>query len=374
MSTAKRSTSRTRRKTAAKRSRAPRTKGKAGTNGGRGSGEYRIAAPKGLSLEKEGFLELYRYMKLNRRFEERLSILYRRGEIVGGLYGSLGQEAISVGTAYALEDGDVLGPMIRNLGTYLVRGISVRDWYAQYMARAIGPTKGKDGNAHFGDLKRGLIAPISVLGELIPVVAGAALTFKMRGQKNIGITYIGDGGTSTTGFHEGLNFAAVHKVPMILVCEHNYYAYSTHVSKQFPTENIADKAPAYGVYGEIVDGNNVLACYDAAQRARKRCVEGGGPVLLECKTFRRKGHAEHDDAGYVDKALRAEWEKKDPFEAYTRFLTREKVARQADLNDIDAEIEAELERCEEEVLKSPFPDPEIATENVYHSANDGGVS
>jgi TPP-dependent pyruvate/acetoin dehydrogenase alpha subunit len=307
---------------------------------------YRIKAPKGLDLETPQFLELYHYMKLNRRFEERLSILYRRNEIVGGLYGSLGQEAISVGTAYALESGDMLGPMIRNLGTYLVRGVSIRDWYAQYLARGDSPTKGKDGNAHFGDLKKGMIAPISVLGELIPVVAGAALTFKMRKQKNIGITYIGDGGTSTTGFHEGLNFAAVNKLPMILVCEHNYYAYSTHVSKQFPTKDIAAKAPAYGVFGEILEGNNVLACYEATKRARKMCIEGDGPVLIEAKTFRRKGHAEHDPAGYVLQKLREEWEAKDPFDAYVRFLIDEQIATQTDLEEIDGRIEGDLERCE----------------------------
>jgi TPP-dependent pyruvate/acetoin dehydrogenase alpha subunit len=336
---------------------------------------YRLTAPKGLELTKAQYLELYRFLKLNRRFEERLSILYRRGEIVGGLYGSLGQEAISVGTAYALEDGDVLAPMIRNLGTYFVRGVTMKEWYGQYLGRECGPTRGKDGNAHFGDLKRGLIAPISVLGELIPVVAGAALAFKLKKQRNISITYIGDGGTSTTGFHEGLNFAAVHKVPMILVCEHNYYAYSTHVSKQFPTKDIIAKAPAYGVYGEIVDGNNILACYDAARRARRMCVDGEGPVMIECKTFRRKGHAEHDDAGYVPKALRKEWEAKDPYDAYARFLVDERIATDADLKEIDGKIEEGLESCEAEVLASPRADKSIAIEDVYYTgSNDGGVS
>lgn len=336
---------------------------------------YRLSIPNGLDLDRGQYLELYRYLKLNRRFEERLSILYRRGEIVGGLYGSLGQEAISVGTAYALQDGDVLAPMIRNLGTYFVRGVSMKEWYGQYLARECGPTRGKDGNAHFGDLSKGLIAPISVLGELIPVVAGVALAFKIKKQQNIGITYIGDGGTSTTGFHEGLNFAAVHKVPMILVCEHNHYAYSTHVSKQFPTKDIMAKAPGYGIHGEIVDGNNILACYDAARRGRQTCIDGEGPVMIECKTFRRKGHAEHDDAGYVSKALRKEWEAKDPYDAYVRFLGDEKIATSADLEEIDGKIEKELETREAEVLASPFPDKSIAIKDVYYSdPNDGGVT
>ncbi len=338
----------------------------------RRAGPYRIEVPKGLSLETAQFVDLYRYMRLNRSVDERLGILYRQGQVVGGLYSSLGQEATSVGSAYALEDGDFLAPMIRNLGSYLVRGVSARDFMGQYLARECGPTSGKDASAHFGYIDKGLIACISMLGALIPVMAGIALTMKHRKQKNVSLTYIGDGGTSTTDFHEGLNFAAVHRVPFILVTENNLWAYSTHVSKQFPTEHLADKAPAYGIYGEIVDGNNVLAVYDATRRARDMCVAGKGPILLEAKTFRRKGHAEHDPAGYVPKKMRAEWEAKDPLDAYHRFIVDEQILDAQEIEEIDKGIMKQLDADVEAVLASPFPDASVAARDVYASGNNHG--
>jgi TPP-dependent pyruvate/acetoin dehydrogenase alpha subunit len=328
--------------------------------------------PSGLDLEKKQLLELYHFMKMNRMLEDKLRILYRQGKIVGGLYSSLGQEATSIGTAYALEDGDYFAPMIRNLGTTLVRGIPTKDWFAQYMGRVCAPTKGKDGNAHFGDLSKGFVAPISVLGAMIPVLVGMAWTMKLKKQKKVAMTWIGDGGTSTTDFHEGLNFAAVHKLPFVLVGEHNQFAYSTPTEKQFPTEHIADKAKGYGIYGEIVDGNNVLAVYDAARRARAMCLDGNGPVLLEAKTFRRQGHAEHDAADYVPGRLRTEWEAKDPIDAYHRFLLQDELATEGELEDIEKKISDQLDQDVEEVLASPLPDPSIATENVYAPDDNPG--
>jgi len=317
-------------------------------------------------------MELYRYMLTNRRIEDKLSILYRQTKIVGGLYSSLGQEATSVGTAYALEDGDILAPMIRNLGSYLVRGVSVKDFVSQYTARACSPTEGKDGTAHFGDPAKGLIGCISMLGALIPVMMGVAMTMKNRNQPNVAMTYIGEGGTSTTDFHEGVNFAAVQKAPFILVMEHNQYAYSTHSSMQFPVKDLVTKAESYGCYGEKFDGNNILAAYDVAKRARDMCVAGDGPVLLESKTFRRKGHAEHDPAGYVLPKIRSEWEKKDPLEAYTQFVLEEKLTTKADLEAMEAEVAEMITREVDEVLESPFPDPHKINQDVYlPDANQG---
>jgi len=342
------------------------------TSGRRKRAVYSIEVPEGLALDKTVLVDLYRYMRLNRSVEERLSILYRQGKVVGGLYLSLGQEAISIGTAYALEDGDFLAPMIRNLGSYLVRGVPPRDFIGQYLARECGPTRGKDANAHFGYIDKGLISCISMLGTLIPVMAGVAMTMKHRKQENVALTYIGDGGTSTTDFHEGLNFAAVHRVPFILIAENNQWAYSTHVSRQFATEHIADKAPAYGIYGEIVDGNNVLAVYEATRRARDMCVAGNGPVLIEAKTFRRRGHAEHDPAEYVPKKMRAEWEAKDPIDAYHRFLLEERILNAKDVADIDRQIMKDLDHDIEAVLDSPFPDASVAAQDVYASTDDDG--
>ncbi len=322
--------------------------------------------PEMLSLDRTGYLELYYFMSLNRKLEDRLGKLYRQNKVVGGLYSSLGQEACSVGSAYALERGDFLAPMIRNLGSLLVRGVRPIDVMAQYCARAISPTRGKDLNLHFGWVDRGLVAPISVVGALIPVMAGVALEMKMHEKKNVALTYIGDGGMSTTDFHEGLNFAAIHRLSLILIVENNQYAYSTHVSRQANVADLVVRARGYGVYGESVDGNNVLAVLDTVRRARARCVAGDGPVMIEARTFRRKGHAEHDDAGYVPQELRAEWEKKDPLDAYRRFLlARGVVDSLRDIDEIDAKITAILEDAASEALAAPFPDPSIARENVY---------
>ncbi len=330
------------------------------------AGEWRVTCPEGLELDRLEQLELYHYMVLNRLLEERLGVLYRQNQVIGGLYRSLGQEACSVGSAWALEDGDFLAPMIRNLGSLLVRGVRPADVIAQYCARVVGPTGGRDLNLHFGDVSRGLVAPISVLGALIPVMAGIALEMWMHGKKNVALTYIGDGGTSTTDFHEGLNFAAVRRLPLILIVENNQWAYSTHVSKQCAVRDLVAKAPGYGVYGEIVDGNNVLAMVDVVRRARERCIAGEGPVMIEAKTFRRKGHAEHDDAGYVPAEMRAEWEARDPIEGYRRYLVEAGVvADKSELDAIDEEIRTSLERDAQEVLAAPFPDPSTLTEGVY---------
>lgn len=269
--------------------------------------DYDIRKPDSLQIDREGYLDLYYHVSLNRRIDERLSVLYRQNHIVGGLYSSLGQEAVSVGSARALADGDFVGAMIRNLGTLLVRGVDPRDVFAQYCARGDGPTRGRDLNLHFGSVADGIIAPISVVGALVPVMAGIALEIKMRNKENVSLTYLGDGAMSTTDFHEGINLAAVHRLPFILVVENNGYAYSTPTSQQANVVDLVVRADAYGIHGEIVDGNNVLAVLDATRRARERCLAGRGPVLLEAKTFRRKGHAEHDDAGYVPAELKRKW-------------------------------------------------------------------
>lgn len=330
------------------------------------SDAYTIERPASLAVDRTALLELYYFMVLNRKLEERLGVLYRQNQVVGGLYSSLGQEACSVGSAYALERGDFLAPMIRNLGSLLVRGVRPIDIMAQYCARAISPTQGKDLNVHFGSVENGIIAPISVVGALIPVMAGVALEMKMHDKPQVALTYIGDGGTSTTDFHEGINFAAVHKLPLILIIENNQYAYSTPARLQFAVTDLIDRAVGYGCYGEIVDGNNVLAVLDVVRRARARCVAGDGPVMIEAKTFRRKGHAEHDDAGYVPRELLAAWEKKDPIDAYLRWLFANNVAEsEQEIAGINTDITAILEAAADEVLAAPFPDPSIARENVY---------
>jgi TPP-dependent pyruvate/acetoin dehydrogenase alpha subunit len=316
-------------------------------------------------LSRERQIELYRFLRLNRMTEERLSNLYRQGKVVGGLYSSRGQEAISVGSAYALGPQDIVGPLIRNLGTYFVRGVKPREVMMQYMAKADGPTGGKDANTHFGDISRGLVAPISMLGSLIPVMVGIALAGRMQGKDLVAMTYIGDGGTSTGDFHEGLNFGAVLNVPLVLIVENNGYAYSTPTSKQMRIKSIVVRAAAYGIAGEAVDGNDVLAVYEAARRAVDRARNGGGPTLIEAKTFRMKGHAEHDDAGYVPEGLFEEWKSKDPIDRFERHLLSHGLAAEEELRAIVARIDEELNREVDAALASPFPPPERAFEGVY---------
>jgi len=327
------------------------------------------AAPKdrlaksGLSRERQ--LELYRFLKLNRLVEDRLTNLYRQGKVVGGLYGSRGQEAVSVGTAYALGPADIVAPLIRNLGVMLVRGVSPREVFTQYMARGTSPTGGKDCNLHFGDLKRGLISPISMLGALVPVMAGVGLAAKLQHRSYVAMTYIGDGGTSTGDFHEGMNVAAVLGVPLVVVAEHNGYAYSTPTARQMKIKDLAQRAAAYGIPARTVDGNDVLAVYEAARAMIETARAGGGPQLLEVKTFRMKGHAEHDDASYVPKELVEQWRAKDPIDRFERHLLAGELATQDELDAIVGRINAELDAEVDFALASPMPPPERAREGVY---------
>jgi pyruvate dehydrogenase E1 component alpha subunit/2-oxoisovalerate dehydrogenase E1 component alpha subunit len=313
-------------------------------------------------------LEIYRFMRLNRSVEERLVNLYRQGRIVGGLYRSLGQEGTSVGSAYALEKGDILGPLIRNLGSVLVMGATPREVFLQYLARATSPTGGKEGILHFGRPERGLVSPISMLGTLVPVMAGVAMAARMQKRKNVALTYIGDGGTSTGPFHEGLNFAAVQRLPLIVIAENNGWAYSTPFRKQTAAKCLADRAAGYGIPGESVDGNDVLAVYDATRRAAARARDGGGPTLIESRTYRMKGHAEHDGQTYVPNAELMEWTRRDPIDRYVRTLQETAVATADELAAIDRDITQSLEGDLAYAESSPMPTPESALEGVYAPA------
>src|SRR6187431_3091653 len=262
-------------------------------------------------------LELYYYMRLTRSLEERLVNLYRQTKVVGGLFRSLGQEADAVGSAYALRREDVLSPLIRNLGSMLVKGATPVEILKQYMAKGDSPTRGRELNIHFGDTDRGFIGQISPLGDMVPVMAGVTLTFKMRKQDRVGLVYVGDGATSTGAFHEGINFAAVQKCPLVVIVENNRYAYSTPTSKQSAVAQFVDKAVGYGIASEQADGNDVLATYAATKRAVDRARSGGGVTLVELMTYRRKGHAEHDNQSYVPAGEIDRWAaENDPLDRY----------------------------------------------------------
>src|ERR1700704_3789103 len=264
-------------------------------------------------LNKEQHLELYRWMVMNRRMEVALENLYKQSKVVGGVYFGLGQEACSCASAYALGPDDWMGPMIRNQGSLLVRGFSARDIMMQYMAKAGSPTKGRDASSHFGDIqKRNVVAPISTLGDLIPVLAGVALGARLQGRNLAVMTYIGDAGQSTGVTYEGVNFAAVQKLGLVLFVENNLWGYSTPSDMQFCVKDLAERAIAYGIPGVIVDGTDPCQVYDATREACERAWRGEGPTLIEAKMMRMKGHAIHDAAQYVPARLVEYWKARDP--------------------------------------------------------------
>ncbi|MGH7546635.1 MAG: thiamine pyrophosphate-dependent dehydrogenase E1 component subunit alpha [Gemmatimonadales bacterium] len=320
-------------------------------------------------LAREQLLELYRYLRLTRTLEERLTALYRQSKVIGGLFRSLGQEGESVASAYALERGpnrDLLSPLIRNLGSMLVMGAQPIEILRQYMAKAEGPTRGRELNVHFNDLDRGYLGQISHLGDMVPVMAGITLTFKLRGEPRVGLVYVGDGATSTGAFHEGLNFAAVQRCPLVVVAECNRWAYSTPPEKQFAVKDLAEKAKGYGVPAVTVDGNDVLAVYEATKFAAEGARRDKGVHHVEVKTYRRKGHAEHDDQHYVPREELEWWAKEnDPVDRYVRQLLDTGWAEQQDLKDIDERVRAEVDEATDACIDEALPLPESALPGVY---------
>jgi pyruvate dehydrogenase E1 component alpha subunit/2-oxoisovalerate dehydrogenase E1 component alpha subunit len=316
-------------------------------------------------------LEMYYFARLARDIEERLVILFRQSKVIGGLYRSLGQEGESVGTAYALANSDAILPLIRNMGALMTMGVRPKEIFLQYMAKGQSNSRGRDLNIHIVHLPAEgadepvIVGPISMLGDSIPVAAGIAMGARMRGRNLVAMAWIGDGATSTGAFHEGLNFAAVQRIPLIVVAEDNKYAYSTPISKQMAITRIDERASAYGIPHEMVDGNDILAVYDVARRMVDNARDGGGAALIGIDTMRMQGHAQHDDARYVPKALIEQWAPKDPIARFRRLLVETGVADDKTVDDIDAMTKsyaaAEAQLAEE----SPMPDPATVTRGVY---------
>jgi TPP-dependent pyruvate/acetoin dehydrogenase alpha subunit len=321
-------------------------------------------------LRREQCIEIYRWMLLNRRMETALENLYKQGQIVGGVYFGLGQEACSCASAYALRKDEWLGPMIRNQGALLVRGFSAADIMMQYMAKSGSPTKGRDASSHFGDIeKRNVVSPISTLGDLIPVLAGVALGARLQGKHIAVMTYIGDGGQSTGVTYEGLNFAAVQNLGLVLIVENNLWGYSTPSDMQFRVKDLAERAIAYGIPGVIVDGTDACQVYDACHEGCERARRGEGPTLIEAKMMRMKGHAIHDAAEYVPKPLFEYWKRRDPIARLEDYLVnRKKWLSLAENEKLIADVERQLEADRELAVNSPMPTPESAAGGVYCEA------
>jgi TPP-dependent pyruvate/acetoin dehydrogenase alpha subunit len=317
-------------------------------------------------LHREQLLELYYWMRLTRSLEEKLVNLYRQTKVVGGLFRSLGQEADSVGSAYALDrsQGDILSPLIRNLGSMLVQGATPLEVLRQYMAKAESPTRGRELNIHFNDLERGFLGQISHLGDMVPVMAGVTLSFRVRRQRRVGLVYVGDGAMSTGAFHEGINFAAVQRLPLVVIAENNGYAYSTPLHRQTAVKELVEKAAGYGVRGDQADGNDVLAVYEVTRAAVDRARSGEGVTLIELLTYRRKGHAEHDNQSYVSREELEIWAAKDPIDRYVRRLTDSGWAESEELEKIDLRINAEIDAAVTLCENEPLPEPSTALDAV----------
>jgi TPP-dependent pyruvate/acetoin dehydrogenase alpha subunit len=333
--------------------------------------DHDMARPELAGLSAARLSGIYYYMRLTRSLEERLVRLFRQSKVIGGLYRSLGQEGESVASAMTLDfsRGDLVTPLIRNMGAMLVAGARPVEIFRQYMAKGNGPTRGRDLNLHFTDLERGFIGPISLLGDMIPVMAGALLARRMEGRDSAGMAYIGDGGSSTGAFAEGMNFAAVQRLPLVVVAEDNGFAYSTPVARQTAAATLADKAMAFGCRGETVDGNDVFAFDEAAWRAVDRARAGEGVTLLEVKTFRMRGHAEHDNQSYVAKELIEQWSARDPIVRFEERVVAAGAMTRSDFDEIAGRIEKELDAASAEAERSPMPLPHEAALGVW--AGDG---
>lgn len=324
------------------------------------------AMPAGLGRAQ--LLELYHWLRLTRSLEEKLVALYRQTKVIGGLFRSLGQEGESVACAYALERGDILSPLIRNLGAMLVKGATPEEVLRQYMAKAESPTHGRELNIHFNDLAdRGFLGQISHLGDMVCVMAGITLTFRIRREPRVGLVFVGDGAMSTGAFHEGLNFAAVQRCPLVVVCEQNHWAYSTPAHRQTLQTELFRKAEAYGIPGVRCDGNDVLATYECARQAVARARAGEGTQLLEVVTYRRKGHAEHDNQSYQPKEELEAWSRNDPIDRFVQRITGEGWVDAAALAAIDARIAALLDAAVAATEQEPFPAAHTALDGVLAS-------
>lgn len=323
-------------------------------------------------LTRDDLKELFYAMVLARAAEERLEVLLKQGHVKGGVYRSLGQEAGCVGAAYTLRrrtdgTGDVLGQTVRATGAVFLFHGTTLEFFRQYLARATSPTRGREANVHWTDFQRGLLGPVSPLGTMVEVMAGITLSFRLRGEDRVGMVFYGDGATSTGAWHEGLNFAAAQRCPMILMVEANQWAFSTPTRKQTRVRSFVDKAPGYGIAGESVDGTDVIAVYEAVSRAAARARAGEGVGLIELRYFRRRGHAQHDPQDYVSPADIAEWEAKDPIMRFRRRLLAESWAGEEELDAlaeraVDVNREAALQAVDEEMPHGPDALSEVYTD------------
>jgi len=318
-----------------------------------------------IDLPGEKLLEMYKKMLEIRHFEQRVYYLFLEGLIPGTLHLYAGQEAVAVGVSSSLKKDDFIVSHHRPHGHFIAKGGEIKRLMAELFGKKTGCCKGRGGSMHVGDLSVGMPPAIAIVGANVPIAAGMALAFKTKGTSQVVACLFGDGAVNQGMWHEGVNLAAVWKLPVVLVCENNLYAASTHVSKVILTKNIADRACAYGIPGVVVDGNDVLAVYREVSRAAERARNGEGPMLVECLTYRHGGHSRGDPATYRPKEEVEEWLKKDPIPRFREELIKMGILTAKQAEEIEKNVEAEIEEAVKFAKESPFPEPEMGTRDIY---------
>jgi pyruvate dehydrogenase E1 component alpha subunit len=333
----------------------------------------KLEAASASSLERDGSTDaltrddralLLRYMLLQRLSEERGLTLYKQGKVPGSFYDGCGQEAVCVGAAFALGPRDRMCILHRDLGAHFVRGVTPDRYLANYMGRAGGVTGGRDGNVHFGDRELGCVGMVSMLPDMAQVATGMALAFKMRREPRVAMTFFGEGSTANGQWHEAMNFAGIHQLPVVFVLENNQFAYSTPNDLEFAVDPV-QRARGYGFPGMSVDGNDVEAVFEVSRMAAERARSGDGPTLIEAQTMRMHGHGAHDDMSYVPDEMLEEWRRRDPIDLYMGRLVEDHGFEQAEVDEIRASVAAYVDECAELAVESPMPEPETATERVF---------
>ena len=315
-------------------------------------------------LSREDRLSLFRYMAMMRASEERAITLYRQGKIPGSFYDGCGQEAISVGSSYVLGPRDRMCILHRDLGAHLVRGVTPDRYLANYMGRENGVTRGREGNMHFGVRELGCVGMVSMLPDMALVATGMAMAFKLRGEKRVAMTYFGEGSTANGQWHEAMNFAGIHGLPVVFILENNQFAYSTPNELEFAVDPV-ERARVYGFPGVKVDGNDVEAVFEASRLAVERARAGEGPTLIECETMRMHGHGAHDDMRYVPPELFDEWGRRDPIDRYAKRLVDEYGFSEDEIEEVRSEVKAYVDECAKQALESPMPDAATAVDGVF---------
>jgi len=319
-----------------------------------------------MELDKKTLVKMYRTMLRIRRFEEKVGELFTQGKIWGAVHLYTGQEAVATGACAALNKDDYITSTHRGHGHCIAKGGELPRMMAEIFGRASGYCKGKGGSMHIADMEVGILGANGIVGAGIPIAVGAALAAKYRGTGQISLAFFSDGASNTGSFHEAVNLSAVLKLPVVFVCENNQWAVSTSVSYSVPIQNIADRAVAYGMPGTTVDGNDVLAVYDAVKQAVERARNAYGPSLVECKTYRWEGHYRGDPETYRSKEEVMEWRRKrDPITRFRRYLLREGVVTEEQAQAMELEVQREIEEAVRFAESSPEPEASLLYEDLY---------